>query len=100
MSQLVPVEPGQSYSFSVAYRSELGTKATMRWEVLDAVDSKPLASTQVLGDRSDWTELRSEFTVPSNSEGIVIRLVRTGCASTVCPISGKVWFDDVVISRR
>ena len=41
---------------------------------------------------------RLRFTVPANSDGIVIRLVREGCGQ-VCTIAGSLWFDDVALRR-
>ena len=42
----------------------------------------------------------AQFTPPAGSDGVIVRLVRDGCSSPVCPASGRVWFDDLSISRR
>lgn len=93
-SQTVAVESGQKYIFETFYKTELKTSATLRWEITDAVGGKVLAATDAVSANADWTNLKTEFTAPSNSEAVIIRLVREQCKSAVCPISGRVWFDD------
>jgi tetratricopeptide (TPR) repeat protein len=94
VSQSVAVEAGKKYLFETFYKADLKTSATLRWEVMDASDGKVLASTEAIAANSDWTNLRTEFITPESAEAVTIRLVRANCASTMCPISGRVWFDD------
>ena len=93
-SQTVAVEPAKKYIFETFYKTELKTSATLRWEITNAADGKVLAATEAVSANADWTSLGTEFTAPDNSEAVIIRLVREQCKSAVCPISGKVWFDD------
>lgn len=95
ISQTVAVEPGKSYTFQVYYRAEL--KGAVAWEIVDASDGKGLGQTPAIQTVADWTRVYTSFIVPAGSTGITIRLVRLGCTSSICPISGKVWFDDMVI---
>lgn len=97
MAQLVPVAPGKRYEFSALFKSDLKNRATMRWEMVNTVDSSVIAATEAVPEVSDWSKLTVEFTAPEKTEGVEIRLVRTGCLSTICPIAGKVWFDDVAM---
>jgi tetratricopeptide (TPR) repeat protein len=98
VAQTVAVEPGKSYSFQGFYRSEL--KGSLAWEVVDANDGKNLARTGPVQSSADWAIFQATFTVPEGSDGITIRLVRDGCTSSVCPIAGKVWFDDLLLQTQ
>lgn len=100
ISQAVAVEPGKKYEFSIVYRSDLKTDATLKWDIVSASDGKLLTATEPLAAKADWTNLKTEFTAPETSEAVVIRLARDACASAVCPISGSVWFDDFVLSAK
>ena len=93
VSQAIVVEPGKKYAFEMFYKSELKTTATLLWQVA-APDGKVLAATPAIAPVAGWTNLRIEFTVPDKVDAIYIRPVRETCRSTLCPISGRVWFDD------
>lgn len=95
ISQTVVVESGKSYKLEAYYRSELKTSATFQWEIIDAKDGKVLATTQSAEPAADWSLLSAEFTVPPATEAVIIRLVRAACKQGLCPISGKIWFDDI-----
>ncbi len=99
ISQTVAVEPGKRYVFESFYKAELKTLTTVRWEIVDASEGKTLATTEAIATNADWTSLKAEFIVPETVEGVTIRLVRVTCASTLCPISGKVWFDDFSLNN-
>lgn len=95
VGQTVIVESGKSYKFEAFYRSELKTSATLQWEIVDLSDGKVLATTPAAGANSDWAALSAEFTVPQNAQAVTIRLARTACKQGLCPISGKIWVDDI-----
>lgn len=97
-SQTVAVEPGKAYSLEGFYRANL--KGTIAWEIVDAAAGKSLAKSMAINGASDWTAFRINFTTPADVDGVIIRLIRDGCASPVCPISGKVWFDDFTLGRQ
>lgn len=99
ISQRVAVEPGVPYRFQAFYRADLKTKAIFKWEVIDATSGAQLAVTEPLAFAGDWTTLSAEFTVPPPGDGVVIRLVRLGCTSGACPVTGKAAFDDISIER-
>lgn len=95
ISQTVAVEANKKYVFETFYKSNLNTSATFKWEIVDAADNaKILASTEELTANADWTSLKAEFVVPDTTEAVTIRLARAVCGTTLCPISGKLWFDD------
>lgn len=93
ITQTIVVEPGRRYSFEGYFRSELNTAATLRWEIADAADGKTIAATDDIAERSDWAAIRAGFTAPA-SGAVVLRLARSACKTMLCPISGRVWFDD------
>ena len=66
---------------------------------LDPYSSVPVLGATIDGS-VDWTAFRITFTAPERSDGIVIRLARDRCTSQICPISGKVWFDDFELKRQ
>lgn len=92
--QTVVVAPNEKYDFEVFFRSELKTTATLKWEIMDAADGKILAATEALASNSDWSPLKATFTAAPNTEAVTIRLARVNCGTAICPISGRVWFDD------
>jgi len=47
----------------------------------------------------DWTSFKVRFKVPTDSDGIVIRLIREGCVGSTCRTTGKISFDDISIRR-
>lgn len=99
IEQTVALEPGRAYRFDAFYMGDLQTSASVEWEIADATSGKVLASTSKLGQADTWSALSAGFTVPQGSDGVIVRLVKTGCPSG-CPISGKVWFDDLVLREE
>ncbi len=100
LSQLIAVEAGKSYRFEGFYKSELKTSSTLRWEVLNASDRTLIAETETIEQAADWTKFGADFTVPENAEAVIINLAREKCNSTICPITGKVWFDDFTLNEK
>ena len=97
ISQTVIVEPGKKYQLSFFYKSDLKTPTTVRWEILNTPDGKILATAPAIGTQADWTAASVSFNAVA--EAVTIRLVRDNCKSPICPISGKVWFDDFSLSK-
>jgi Tfp pilus assembly protein PilF len=93
VSQIVAVEAGKNYRFETFYKSDLKTSATLNWEIASASDGRVLMTSSAILPNSDWTNLKTEF-IAANTEAVTIRLAREICKSSICPISGKVWFDD------
>jgi hypothetical protein len=73
--------------------------AALRWEIVDAADGVVLATTNSTLNNADWTNLKAEFTALEQTQAVIIRLAREQCKSIICPISGKVWFDDFSIHQ-
>lgn len=99
VAQTVAVEPGRSYQFELFYKTDLKADKTLKWDVSATADHKVIASTDAVAAVSDWASQRVTFTVPAGVEAVTIRLARAGCGPAgSCPISGRIWFDDLKLS--
>ncbi len=99
ISQTIAIGSAGKYVLGMFYKSDLKTAATLRWEIADAADGKVLAATDSISNVADWTNLKVEFAASENTQAVALRLVRESCKSIICPISGKVWFDDFSITQ-
>lgn len=93
LSQTVIAQPGKNYELSFFYNSELKTTATFQWQVLDSANNV-LAETAALAEKSDWTKVTLAFTTPADAEAVTVKLARVKCPQGICPVSGKIRFDD------
>ena len=102
VAQLVVVAPQTRYHLSWFVRTEdLKSASTLVTEVLDASDqTRVLASSAPLAaGSSDWQESGLDFTTGAQTEAINVRLTRPPCAQALCPLFGKVWYDDFNLQR-
>jgi hypothetical protein len=102
VSQLVVVEPSTRYRLTFSVRTEeLKSAATLYTEVLDgAGESVTLGATSpVAVGTQDWQPATIEFTTGPRTQSVLVRLSRAGCADGVCPIFGKIWYDDFDLQR-
>ncbi|MBC7898599.1 MAG: carbohydrate binding domain-containing protein [Saprospiraceae bacterium] len=94
ISQILAVKPGESYGLAFFYRSDVKTGAVFKWEIANAVDGKTLSATAPLSNNTEWVGIRTNFTGPQDSDGVIIRLVRENCETSACSVTGNLWFDD------
>jgi len=99
ISQTVAVVPGTEYEFEAFYKSDLKTTANIKWEIVNALTNAPVAATSAAVPAPDWMPLRVRFTLPTDSDGIIIRLIREGCNGPSCPTNGSLAFDDISLRR-
>jgi len=99
ITETIAVEPGRSYDLSAFFKADVKTSASIQWEIAAGSDGKVLAATDKITPTPDWTRLSAEFTVPENTDGIILRLVKNGCVSA-CPAAGRIWFDDLVLTAK
>jgi hypothetical protein len=100
ISQTIAVEPAVDYELELYYRADLRTDASLKWEVADAATLQSIAETEAVSRATtDWTPLRVRFRTVGNADGILIRLVRQGCAGPACPMNGRLIFDDFSLRR-
>lgn len=102
VSQIVVVAPQTRYRLTYFVRTdELRSLSTLVTEVADA--SEPartlVASAPLAAGSSEWQEVSLEFTTGAQQEAISVRLVRPPCPQTLCPLQGKVWYDDFNLQR-
>jgi len=95
--QLVPVEPGVSYSLSLAYKAEeLEGAHGISFVASDANTGRPLtASDEILGS-TPWREISRSFNTGPSTSMIALELKRP--AGTL--IRGKVLIDDVRMVKQ
>jgi hypothetical protein len=99
VQQTIVVQPNQTYTLRAFYRSDLKASGTLKWEIVDAATEKILAATEAVDEKSDWSPLAAKFTTAPTAEAVRVRLARVGCNTPICPISGKIWFDDFSLER-
>jgi tetratricopeptide (TPR) repeat protein len=101
VSQLVAVEPGGRYRLSFYVRTEeLKSAAGLQVLAAEAASGAALArSSPAATGSADWRQETVEFTAGPNTDGIVLRLGREPCPEGVCPIYGKIWYDDFSLER-
>lgn len=102
IQQNIAVESGKHYTFETFFRADLkNNPSTVKWDVQDMIDGKILGSTAAVPAVSDWSRLTVDFTTLPTTEAITIRLTRVPCqqSSIICPISGRVWFDDFSLKK-
>lgn len=100
VSQLAAVQKSKAYRFETFYKAELKSSATLRWEIADALDGKILATSEAISTNAGWTKIGLDFSTSPDAEAVIIRLARVVCGSTICPITGKVWFDDFTLIEK
>ena len=103
VSQLVAVRPSSRYRLEYFVRTD-GLKAatTLRTIVVDAADqSRALASSDPLptAATNGWQQVAIEFTTGPRTEAVTVAVRREPCAEAVCPIFGRVWYDDFNLQR-
>ncbi len=98
--QYVAVNPGVHYRLSAWVRTEnLKSAGLPMLEIYNANDDKNIATSQPLpSGKTDWQQLKIEFTTPSNAEAVGIRTIRGFCGFE-CPIFGTFWYDDFKLEK-
>lgn len=102
ISQLVMVEPGARYRLSFAARTQDLVSGGLPFvAVIDAADKDGslLGQSSILPrDGGEWRDYGVEFTSGKTTNAVVI-LLRRQCATTPCPIFGRVWLDDFSLRK-
>ncbi|HEX7316893.1 MAG TPA: carbohydrate binding domain-containing protein [Pyrinomonadaceae bacterium] len=99
VTQVVAVEPGAHYRLSYFIKTdELRSTATLSVTVTEG-DTTLAASAPAPQGTQDWQPVSFEFTAGPKTEAVLVRIVRVPCADGVCPIYGKIWYDDFNLER-
>ncbi|HEY0174064.1 MAG TPA: carbohydrate binding domain-containing protein [Pyrinomonadaceae bacterium] len=102
VSQVVAVEPGARYRLSFWVKSDGLKSAAMPVVYVSeatAPDAPLVTSPPAPAGTSDWQQVSLEFAAGARAEAVVVRLARAGCPDGVCPIFGKIWYDDFNLER-
>ncbi|MCA1565473.1 MAG: hypothetical protein LC803_07520 [Acidobacteria bacterium] len=102
ISQLVTVEPQTRYRLEYYVRREdLKGEATLVTQIVDAGQpDRVLASAPPLAaGTADWQAVALDFTTGAATQGLTLRVVSPQCPSAICPIFGKVWYDNFNLQR-
>jgi tetratricopeptide (TPR) repeat protein len=102
ISQVVAVAPATRYRLTFWVKTdELKSAATPLVYVADATapDNVIASSAPAPNGTSDWQQVSFEFTTGPRAEAVLVRLARAGCPDGVCPIFGKIWYDDFHLER-
>ena len=98
ISQLIMVESSKQYRFECYVRAEdLKSAGTPAIIILDASDGKTVlgGSQPIAPGTYDWQPIAIDFKTSPNTEAVTVLVVRAMCGGdAVCPIFGKVWYDD------
>lgn len=102
VTQVLAVEPGAHYRLSFFIKTdELKSAATLSIMVSEpaAPDVSLAGSAPAPQGTQDWQQVSFEFTAGPKTEAVLVRVVRFPCAEAVCPIYGKIWYDDFNLER-
>jgi len=101
LSQTFIVKPGKTYRVSFGVKTkDLVTGGPPLLTVIDATNDQLLAkSANFPTGTTPWARLSMEFTTLPASQAAVIRLQRSNCNSSPCPIFGTLWLDEFSIEQ-
>jgi len=104
VSQLLAVRPATRYRLEHYVRTEklegTNTFVTLVEEAGGAAGQPPLAVSAPLPlGTSAWRQIVLEFTTGPRAEAVSVRVEREPCLLAVCPVFGKVWYDDFNLQR-
>jgi Flp pilus assembly protein TadD len=102
VSQVLAVEPGARYRLTFFVKTdELKSAATLAAMVSEPAAPEVSLATSAPAPQgtNDWQQVSVEFTAGPKTEAVLVRIVRVGCAEGVCPIYGKIWYDDFNLER-
>ena len=100
ISQTILVSPNTIYPVSFSIKTkELATGGPLMLTVNDADSGELLGKSDNFPSTDSWVTLNFEFTTLETSKAAVIRLQRSNCDSSPCPIFGTVWLDEISIGQ-
>ena len=100
ISQTILVSPNTIYPVSFSIKTkELATGGPLMLTVNDADSGELLGKSDNFPSTDSWLTLNFEFTTLETSKAAVIRLQRSNCNSSPCPIFGTVWLDEISIGQ-
>jgi Tfp pilus assembly protein PilF len=98
MSQTVVVTPGQKYVFGGFFRSDVRSDSTPAFLIVDATNGNVLSEVRLNTPSDVWKQFSTDVVVPAGTDGIILRFTVKKCASSICPINGSIWLDDLALT--
>lgn len=100
ISQTILVSPNTIYPVSFSLKTkELATGGPLMLTVNDAESGELLEKSDHFPSTDAWVTLNFEFRTLETSKAAVLRLQRSNCNSSPCPIFGTVWLDEISIGQ-
>ncbi len=98
--QTIAVKPSTKYRLGFWLKTEnLKSAGLPRLDILSTKDHQIIATSEPFpGGTNDWQEIKIDFTVPAETEGVYIRTSRNYCGEK-CPIFGTFWLDDFKLTK-
>jgi hypothetical protein len=98
--QYVVIKPLEKYRLSFWLRTDnMKSGGTPTLEIYNANDDRIIAVSKPFPiGKTDWQQIRIEFTAPENAEAVGIRTTRAYCGLD-CPIFGTLWYDDFKLEK-
>jgi hypothetical protein len=98
LSQTVRVESARIYPLTFSLKTkDLATGGPLMLTVSDAENGQLLGRSDNFPSTNSWVTLTFSFTTLETSKAAVIRLQRSNCNSSPCPIFGTLWLDEISI---
>lgn len=100
VSQTLVLQPGR-YRLLLRQKGEVMGRRGTQWTVTCAGSDARIGESQMFtGSVPDWTELRSEFTVPAEKcRAQTLRLIHAARSASEQLVKGTAWYDDIRIER-
>lgn len=100
LSQTFLVAPQTTYRVSFGVKTkDLVTGGPPFLTVSDATNNQLLGKSENFPAANSWLTLNFEFTTLPASQAAIIRLQRSNCDSSPCPIFGTLWLDQFRIEQ-
>lgn len=100
VTQFVAVEPGARYTLTFWVKTEnLKSAGPPYVEVVGINETRGFGATPSFPiGNNDWQQMRIDFTVPEDIDGVMVRTVRQYCGEN-CPLIGTIWYDDFQLQK-
>lgn len=101
-TQTAPVRPNTNYCLRFAVKTEaLQSLSNVLVGVYDAANEQRLSvvTPPFANGTSDWTETKLSFTTKPETEAVTLRLQRLPCGEPPCPLTGRLWLDNFILTE-
>ena len=98
LSQTILVESATTYPVAFNIKSkDLVTGGPLMLTINDAENGQLLGKSEDFPSTNAWATLNFDFSTLETTKAAVIRLQRSNCSSSPCPIFGTLWLDEISI---